>query len=71
MIPFEDILLPQGMSFLRRLSQGYLTLSIAYPRTSSDPPPAPSLSFSPSGSPVGLHDALAIYYTFLAEIPIH
>jgi hypothetical protein len=40
-------------------------------RTSSDPPPAPSLSFSPSGSPVGLHNALAIYYTFVAGIPIY
>jgi hypothetical protein len=59
------------MSFLKSLSQGFLTLSIAYPRTSSDPPPASSLSFSPSGSPVGLHDALAIYYTFVAEIPMH
>jgi hypothetical protein len=71
MTPFEDILLPQGMSFLKRLSQGFLTLSIAYPRTSSDLPATPSLSFSPSGSPVGLHDALSIYYTFVAEIPIH
>jgi hypothetical protein len=66
MIPFKDVL-PQDMSLLKRSPQGLLTLSIAYSRTS----PAPSLSFSPSGSSVKLHDALAIHYTFVASTPTH
>ncbi|KAJ8581428.1 hypothetical protein M405DRAFT_832529, partial [Rhizopogon salebrosus TDB-379] len=36
-IPFKDVL-PQGMSLLKRSPQGFLTLSIAYSRTSFDPP---------------------------------
>jgi hypothetical protein len=49
----------------------FLPLSTTYSRTSSNPPSAPSFSFSPSGSPAELRDALAIHYTFVAMIPIH
>jgi hypothetical protein len=59
------------MFLFKRLPQRLLTLSVAYSRASSDHPPAPSLSFSLSGSPVKLYDALTIHCTFAAMIPIY
>jgi hypothetical protein len=73
--PSQDAFLSK--TFLRAclsskdLYKVFFPLSITYSRTSSDPPPAPSLSFSLSGSPAELRSALAIHYIFVARIQIH